>query len=159
MKCKDPCTRCSDATTCIGSYYSCNEAAGLYASGGTCHACAYPCLTCVSNSTNCKTCGFGPENRNGPSSCSCKTGYYHIPEKQVCVKCSLPCTQCTGPETCTAISCNKEAGYYQSGMNCLPCPFPCATCYGGSNACYSTTIFLKTTIFVSTFLFLACGYG
>lgn len=74
-------------------------------------------------------------NRNNPSTCTCKNGFYEKNER--CIPCVLPCIWCTAEDVCTKkYDCDPHtSGYYAVAAPeyCRKCQYPCLTCNSASN--------------------------
>eukprot|EP01022_Parablepharisma_sp_SALTPOND_P021684 TRINITY_DN432_c0_g1_i1.p1 TRINITY_DN432_c0_g1~~TRINITY_DN432_c0_g1_i1.p1 ORF type:complete len:984 (-),score=10.13 TRINITY_DN432_c0_g1_i1:69-2885(-) len=150
--CHRSCKECSDGTS--SGCLSCSS--GFYSpvNSTRCEPCAYPCLTCSLNSTECTSCpkNFILSNKK----CYCAPGYFTALEndKTVCRKCYLLASRCFGPNPWESLECNPQIkhigelqgstcdckdGYYfdSTSGTCKECAKYCKTCNTTSTNCLS----------------------
>lgn len=88
-------------------YSRCICNSGYYDNGNQyCPPCNYNCVTCVSSSNNCQTCGA---YRTSAPACNCLTKYYDLEYSKNCIACHYSCSTCSSGSSCD--TCN--AGYYR----------------------------------------------
>lgn len=120
--CKAP-TQLPDGTT--SGTCSCPPEGWFLDGTGMCSLCDSACLQCKGAKTQCLKCKSNAILSG--TTCSCKDGFYGLPEN--CQPCDPMCATCTGsgPKACS-----KCALVGSSPPNCSPCDKTCATCFGAT---------------------------
>lgn len=121
------CEKDGECLTCKSGFY-------MEEDGITCSPCVAPCETCFS-ATFCFTCGYTPERRVKPPSCSCRVAYTPI-GNTICDSCTEPCATCTTVSENDCLTCIN--GYYINGEGptfCSLCNDPCKTCVNTADEC------------------------
>ncbi len=136
---------------CLNNCSSIVPLNGYYAqaASSSCQLCAFPCVTCLSES-QCLSCKIGYWSSLTLSCSQCSLGTY--PSNGSCLSCPPSCTICYSATYCSACAVNYylllnacvgdpelcySSGYYVAGRICYACLQPCGSCAVTASNCTS----------------------